>query len=167
LFAQIEASEHEGEEVSTWQAPQRLLLLNKVDRLKDNRDLVVWQRKAAIALPICAKGDGLASGVARDGLAQLTAVARDVARGEQQELIITMPLQDAKAISLLERQALIVSRDYDMNAAVPLLKVRAKIGTRQLATIQSACPSMTAKTLRGKAVVLPKINADASKPGWG
>jgi GTP-binding protein HflX len=167
LFEVIRKSEHEGEEGAVWQPPQRLLLLNKVDRLKDNRDLVVWQRKASVAIPICAKGDGLAKGAAKDGLEQLAAIVRDVARGEQQDLVITMPLSDAKAISLLERQATIVKREYDMDGPVPSLKVKAKIGTRQLAAIQSVCPGMTAKTPRGKAVVLPRINADKPKPGWG
>jgi GTP-binding protein HflX len=117
LFEEVRKAEHASDAEANgqpWSPPPRLLLLNKVDRLRDNRDLVVWQRKASVALPICAKGDGIVTGEAKTGLAQLATVVRDVARGEQQEMIVTLPLSNAKAISLLERQATVLSRTYDI-----------------------------------------------------
>jgi GTP-binding protein HflX len=169
LFEEVRKSEHaDADTGEPWTPPQRLLLLNKVDRLRDNRDLLVWQRKASIALPICAKGDNLVQGEARTGLAQLTSVVRDVSRGERQEMFITMPLADAKAISLLERQATVLSRTYSSdNSPTPCVRFHARIGVRQLAALQSACPALLATTPQGKAIALPRINADAPKPRWG
>ncbi len=40
--------------VPDWKRPERLVLLNKVDRLRDNRELPVWQQKIPQSLPISA-----------------------------------------------------------------------------------------------------------------
>src|SRR6185436_11212059 len=53
-----ELLEDVGEEGGPAHEPERVLLLNKVDRVKDNRDLLVWQRKAPGCIPIVAKEPG-------------------------------------------------------------------------------------------------------------
>lgn len=108
-----------------WSPPERLLLLNKTDKLRDNRELLVWSTRRAGAIALCAK-DPQGEGVKR-----LTARVRAEATGQVRELTLAVPLKDSKAVHLLENRAEILSRDY-ANGEVLL---RARVGSRVLSQL--------------------------------
>jgi len=112
---------------TTGLSPRRVLLLNKVDRLKDNRELLAWQSKTADCIPICALEPG---GI---GLAKLTDLVRAAAQDGVLEVTLKLALKDSKAVNIVENRAKVISRDYEDDAV--LLRVR--IGRRQLAQLRS------------------------------
>lgn len=113
------ADEREGHE---WREPAKLLLLNKADALADNRELLVWQQRVPGAIPFCAREPG--------GLGQAELVARVLsqARGDIHDLVITLPLSEAKSIHQVEHRAEVLDRDY-VNGSV---RMRVRIGSRVL-----------------------------------
>jgi GTP-binding protein HflX len=107
--------------------PQRVLLLNKADRLRDNREILIWQRKVPGAIPICAlKPGGL-------GHAELTEVVRTAAQGGVVEVTLRLAMKDAKAVSIVENRSQVLARDYE-NGHV---RLRVRIGKRQLDQVRS------------------------------
>lgn len=128
LFEEIEEA---GDHDDGWTPPPRVVLLNKVDRLKDNAALLVWQQRIPGAIPICALPaapgpDGETH--PRRGIPELTDLVRQACRGEERELDLSLPLSEAKTISTIERRAKVLSREYGQGGVT--LKVR--IGERQL-----------------------------------
>jgi GTP-binding protein HflX len=107
--------------------PRRVLLLNKVDRLKDNRDLLVWQRKVPGCIPIIAKAVG------GRGHVELTDLVREAAQGGVEEVVLRLDMHDAKAVSVVENRSQVLKREYDDGHV--LLTVR--IGRRQLDQLKS------------------------------
>ncbi len=132
--------------------PRRVLLLNKLDRLADNAELLVWTHKHPDAIPVSAL-PGEDGALLRGGLA-LEQLIRDAARGEVRELEITVPLADAKTIHTIENRAEVLDRTYDQPDAVTLT---ARIGLRQLDQLRSAGARFTVKG------DLPQ----ARREGWG
>lgn len=116
----------EGEE-TTGLSPRRVLLLNKVDRLKDNREVLAWESKTEDCFPICALEPG---GV---GLTKLTDLVRTAAQDGVLEVTLKLAMKDSKAVNIVENRAQVISRDYEDDAV--LLRVR--IGRRQLAQLRS------------------------------
>jgi GTPase len=118
----------EAKQGHEWQEPQRMVLLNKVDRLRDNREVLSWQQ----AVP------GSVALVARDavhpGHEQLREHVRSAARGVIQELLITVPLSDAKTIHTIENRGEVLERVYNGSE----VRLRARIGRRQLDQLRSA-----------------------------
>src|SRR5207244_565692 len=47
-------AESEAAEGRAWRPPERVLLLNKADRLNDNASVLIWQQKVKGSFPICA-----------------------------------------------------------------------------------------------------------------
>jgi GTP-binding protein HflX len=139
LIGEVAKSEHA--EDRQWQAPKRVLLLNKVDRLRDNRELLVWQQRVPGAIAI--------SALSRDGAGQeqLSSLVRDAARGGVAEYMVRVDLSDAKTISLVERQGEVLEREYDMDAGQALLRTR--LGARQIAALTSAGASIAPVTREG------------------
>ncbi len=140
--------------------PQRVLLLNKVDRLRDNAELLVWTHKHSGAIPISAlpaASDlgpaGAGSGGIRMGGEALADLVRDAARGEIRELAITVPLSDSKTIHTIENRAEVLDRSYHDGAVT----LTARIGLRQLDQLRSAGARME---IAGEVPVGPKA-------GWG
>lgn len=130
LVAEVRrVEEREGREYAP---PQRLVLLNKADRLRDPADIHYWQARVAPsgsrAIPFCALKPG---GV---GHAELVEVVRDMARGPVEELEITLPLNESKAISVIERQGEVLDRRYDESGVT----LRARLGARQLARLRAS-----------------------------
>jgi len=131
-----------------WTPPRRILLLNKADRLKDNRELLVWKQKAPDAIVISAlgmqhhfAGDGK-SGEVPDGAGAGKVVARDagheelrsrilgLAQAGQVECEITVPVTEGKVIQRVENRATVLERRYDEDGMN--VTMHARIGRRQL-----------------------------------
>ncbi len=91
--------------------PLRLLLLNKSDRLKDNRDLLVWQQRVPDSIVISSLspeqgGTGL-------GLTELAERVRTLVRGELGRYRISVPLRESRLISMIESRSHVHDRTYD------------------------------------------------------
>lgn len=115
-----------------WSPPDRVVLLNKVDRLRDNRDLLVWQSRIPGAIAISAKEPD--SPGSREGMDRLREVVRSYATGPVREVSLRVPLADSRTIHTLENRAEVLSRSYDDGMAV----MRVRIGERQLAMLRAA-----------------------------
>lgn len=115
-----------------WMPPKRILLLNKADRLEDNRNLLVWQRKVPEAIVISAiqpAPDGL-------GMRELHGLILAAAQAGLVEARITVPMRDGKTIQRLENRAKVLDRIYDDAGTSVTMHVR--IGKRQLNMIKSS-----------------------------
>jgi GTP-binding protein HflX len=112
--------------------PDRVLLLNKADRLRDNASLLVWQQRFPDAIPFCAlPGDeGEPAPLGQDELLERI---RSAIVGEVREVTLTIPMREGKLIDLLEKQADILDRSWE-NGSVTLT---ARIGARLLAQVTS------------------------------
>ncbi|HZW08526.1 MAG TPA: GTPase HflX [Phycisphaerales bacterium] len=141
--------------------PRRVLLLNKVDQLKDNAELLVWTHKHPDAIPISAlpatdrwpSPSGAGAAPLRLGGQALADLVRDAARGEVRELAITVPLSDSKTIHTIENRAEVLDRSY----ADGTVTLTARIGLRQLDQLRSAGARMA---VQGELAQTPR-------QGWG
>lgn len=122
-----------------WVPPQRLVLLNKADRLTDNRNLLVWQQKVPGSIPISA----IQSGPDALGHEALRQYVLDAAQQGIVEAEVTVPLKDAKAVNMLETRAVVLDRAYDDTGR--LVTMRVKIGRRQLDQVRSASGNVQSK----------------------
>ena len=139
LFEEVRAAEEReakrgaGGNAASFVEPERLVLLNKIDRLKDNRELLVWQRRLPEALPIAAiGGDG-------SGLDALSDRVRSAVLGEPREVTIRVPMRESKLISQLESRAEVLDREYSSEGDAVL---RVRVGVRLLEQLRIATPSM-------------------------
>jgi GTP-binding protein HflX len=115
------------EAAAEWEAPRRVLLLNKVDALKDNASLLVWKQRQAGCISISARTPG------GPGYAELTDLVREAAQGGVRELSIRVPLAEGRTIDTLEKRGEVLSREYADGTA----RLRVRIGQRQLAQLRS------------------------------
>lgn len=113
-----------GSGLTSWTPPRRLVLLNKADRLADNRNLLVWMRKIPDAIPISAIAgppDGL-------GFAELARRVSDAAKQGLIDAEVTLPLSAGKTLQKLETKGHVLEREF-LDETV---RVRVRIGRRQL-----------------------------------
>lgn len=129
LFAEVES--REAREGLGWARPERVLLLNKADRLRDNGALLAWGRRVPGAIPISALPGAPHHA---PGVAALTARVRDAVRGQVEDLSITVALADSRTIHTIENRAEVLDRRYDDGTVT----LRARIGRRQLDQLRSA-----------------------------
>lgn len=133
-----------------WTPPERLVLLNKVDRLKNNTELLIWQQRVPRSIPISAlpgKGDAPARG--QD---ELTRRVREAVLGEASEVELSLPMKDSKALHLLETQGEILDRAYEADRVI----VTVRAGQRLLHQIRT----------QHAGVVVTGEDASASAGGW-
>lgn len=104
---------------------ERLLVLNKADKLEDNAELLLLTREHPDALAISAK-----TGV---GIDQLVERVRAASRGQTKTLDFTIPHADGKTLNFLENRAVILDRDYGPDHVT----LKARIGDRQLAMLKA------------------------------
>jgi GTP-binding protein HflX len=104
---------------------ERLLVLNKVDRLEHNADLLVFERQHPGCVAISAKTGW--------GFERLVERVRAATRGEVRTLRVVVPITDGKAIHLLENRAEVIERTYEDQRVV----FRVRIGTRQLQELRA------------------------------
>ena len=104
-------------EANDWSPPTRVLVLNKIDRLKDNRELLVWQQRLPDAIALCALPEKPAlpeaPGEPRPGQRRLVERVRRLAQGDIHTLTLRIDLSNTRAIHLLETQGEVLERDYD------------------------------------------------------
>jgi GTP-binding protein HflX len=118
---------------STWTPPRRLVVLNKVDRLADNRALLVWQAKHPDAVALSAVDP---AGPVSPGFQALRTRVRELAQGGLVEATLAVPMDDGKIILKIEGRAEVLERTYD--DAERLVRLRVRIGRRQLDEVRAA-----------------------------
>lgn len=130
-----EAKRDAQAEGESFRAPERIVLLNKADRLKDNAELLVWQQKMPGAIPICSlpASEGTPPERLPMGQAELIGRIRDLAQGRVEELEITIPFRQAKAIHLIETQGKVLDRTYEGDSVT----FRVEIGRRQVESLRA------------------------------
>ena len=149
-----EADEREG---LVWREPERVLLLNKSDRLKDNSSLLVWQQRVpgAIAISALAPDQG-GTGLGLDILTEHVAAS---ARGIIRLCRVEVPMTDAKTVSTLENRTEILKRDYTDSTVIYELR----IGTRQIERLRAGGAKMMITSLDD----LPPVRDAGLEFGWG
>lgn len=123
-----EVAEREAREGINWTPPRRVLLLNKIDRLRDNREVLIWKGKVPEAIAISGRD------VSHPGHSELRDRVRAAAQGTIEELSITVPLSDSKTIHTIENRSHVLARDYSTDSVT----LRTRIGSRQLDQLRSA-----------------------------
>ncbi|MCC5786419.1 MAG: GTPase HflX [Phycisphaerales bacterium] len=112
-FAGGGSEEQEGrgwEKTTTTQPPKRLILLNKADKLPDNRELLYWKSKLQDSITICSLSPE--KGGTGQGLDELTERVRSIIAGEVREVRMTLPLAASRLVHEVESKAEILGRDY-------------------------------------------------------
>lgn len=122
----------------TWTPPQQVVLLNKADKLRDNAALLFWQARIPGSIPFSA----IATGEEALGHATLRERVLGMARGQVQELLLTLPMSDSKAVHLIEQRAQVLDRNYDDGHVT----LHARIGERQLAQIRATGARLSVAT---------------------
>jgi len=97
-----------------------LLVLNKIDAAPSLDDLSFWKLKFPYALALSAKTG--------TGVGELAKTVRKQMLGETLLAKISVPLNDARGITFLEKYVKVISRDYDSEPERVVLDVR--ISTR-------------------------------------
>jgi GTP-binding protein HflX len=82
----------------------RQLVLNKVDRLEQHDEVLIWLAEHPDALPVSAETG--------EGLDRLAEIVRDHAIGPQREIEITVATGDSRAVDFLERRTPVTHREY-------------------------------------------------------
>ena len=101
-------------------AQPRVLVLNKIDRLQDSRDLLVWMNRYPEAMPISAlKGEGI------DELAE---IVLEHMLGGIREVRVTVPASETRTIDFLEKRTEVLERDYRNRQAA----FRVRMGRRHV-----------------------------------
>ena len=158
LFSEVETREakladrnkRDGKETHEYHRPEYLVLLNKADKLTDNTDLLYWQSLIPRSIPLCAlpaKEDQPAP----LGQEELIKRVKSHSIGDIQELDIVVPLSDSKTIHTIENRTTVTDREYIDH----FVKLRTKIGTRQLEALRASGAQMTVHTLDGTIVDTP------------
>ncbi len=143
------SAERDGASPVRWKPPERVLLLNKVDRLADNRELLVWKSKVPDAIAICAlPGEGETTGVGQEELRVRVLAAL---QGPMVDVEVSVPLRESRAIHALENRGQVLGREYEADLA----RLKVRIGSRLLEQIRSGCRSMEV------------VGGDAGESGYG
>ncbi len=100
--------------------PDRLLVLNKIDRLEHNAELLAFEQEHPGSVALSAR-----TGVNVD---QLVERVRKAMRGDQREITVSIDLANGKAVNFLETSATVLSRDYDGDRVT----MSVRLGARQL-----------------------------------
>ncbi|MCB9844503.1 MAG: GTPase HflX [Phycisphaeraceae bacterium] len=111
-------------------APRRILLLNKIDRLRDNREVLIWRARVPDAIPISSLlgPDGVAP-----GLDALAAAIRDEVVGEEREIRLAVPMSDGRSVLAVESAGQVLERRYEDDSVV----LTARLGMRQIEQLRA------------------------------
>jgi GTP-binding protein HflX len=137
--------------------PPRLVVLNKVDAIKHNADLLVLERQYPEAVQLSARSG--------EGLDTLIERVRDAARGQMQQLTLSLDAGEGKAIHFLENRATVLDRHYENNRVT----MQVRIGRRQLDQLKSIGQSLRLPTNDAAGAEGEGDGEDLSptESGWG
>lgn len=156
LFEDVEKREARDKDAPRYERPELVTVLNKADRLHDNRDLLYWQARIPGAIPLCALPPSPEMPEPL-GHAELTERIRAFVVGPIRELNLSLPLSDSKTIDTIERRCEVLDRTYEGDQAI----LRTRIGSRQLGRLRSGSP--------GLKVFLPDgtpVERESNQAGW-
>jgi len=108
-------------------APPQLLLLNKADRLPDNRELLIWQSREPDSITISALPSDEDPHQLRMGHDELLGRVRDALRGEEVERTVRVKLSSARTIAALEQKAEVLGRDYGEGEVTLTVRARERL----------------------------------------
>ena len=123
---------------------ERVVVLNKIDKLRHNADLLIFTDMFPDAVAISAKSG--------EGAGDLIERVRNASRGKSQKLTISVHAGDGKAIGFLESRTAVLDREYIDDQ----VKMTVRIGKRQIDQLRSM--NTTAK--------LP-TDGERATQGWG
>ncbi len=127
----LDAETAKAEEDGHWSPPTRVIVLNKIDRLRDNRELLVWQQRLPEAIALCSLP--AVDDQERPGQAKLARRIRRLAEGDVGDVTLRVPLSNPKAINLIETQTTVRDRQYEDGVLV----VNADMSDRLLRQLRS------------------------------
>lgn len=127
----LDAETREQEDAANWSPPTRVIVLNKIDRLRDNRELLVWQQRLPDAIALSALPETPSQ--PRPGQQRLAQRIRRLCEGDVHHLTLSVDLANAKAVNLIETQATVHDRHYENNA----MRVTADLSDRILRQLRS------------------------------
>lgn len=156
LFKEVERQESKDKDAPPYERPELITVLNKADRLGDNRDVLYWQARIPGSIPLCALPP-TEQNPEPMGQAELTQAIRDSVVGPVRELDLSVPMSDGKTIDTIERRCEVLDRKYEGDRAI----LRARIGARQLTRMRSISPGLRAFTPDGEL-----LEREASRAGW-
>lgn len=157
----LEVSKSRDEAGTNWTPPKRIVLLNKSDKLKDNREVLIWQQRVPGSLPICALPPDR-GGEPLLGQAELADRVRELAKGSIEELRLTLPLSESRLITIIENQSEVVSREY----ADSSVTIRTKIGRQQLERLLVGRPRIEIRDSKGKPWRPDNPHLRPTEPVW-
>ncbi|MFK7884303.1 MAG: GTPase HflX [Phycisphaerales bacterium] len=156
IFEDVEKREAADKEAPPYERPELITVLNKADRLEDNRDVLYWQSRVPGSIPLCslqpAEGESPLL-----GQEDLTRRVRAHVTGPLRELDLSVPLSEPKTIDMIERRCEVLARDYQEDRAI----LRTKVGSRQLNRLRSSSTGLKAFTPEGDLV-----ERESTKAGW-
>ncbi|MBN8644325.1 MAG: GTPase HflX [Planctomycetes bacterium] len=126
--------------------PRRIVLLNKVDKLRDPAELRLWEARLGStngernSIPFCATRKDTPE---HD---ELVARVRSLAVGHVDELEITLPMAESRAVTLIEKQGEVLERRYDG----PNVVLRARLGSRQVERLRAGGTRLTVRPAAGE-----------------
>jgi GTPase len=137
---------HARGETGGWRPPERVVLLNKADKLADNRDVVVWTRKVPGAIPISALAiSETADPATALGFEALRTRVLDAAMQGVINAEIRVSVREGKAIQRLENRATVLDRAFSDDGMTMILKVQ--IGRRQLDQLRATSANIDVREL--------------------
>ncbi|MFT5422540.1 MAG: GTP-binding protein HflX [Phycisphaerales bacterium] len=150
-------AERNGGELPRYRPPQRIVLLNKTDRLTDPHDLQIWLARVPDAIPVSSLA-GEEPGTITLGHDALTRAVLLTAEGESREVRITVPLSDSKTVHRIEKNSEVHDRDYsDDNVTL-----HTTISLRQLAVLRATGATARVQATDGE----PLPTADDERSPW-
>ncbi len=114
------------EQEADWKEPEVVLALNKVDLLRDNTELLVWQRKREGSVAVSSVD------IEGGGVDALTERVRDLVCGGEREVVVRVALSDSKTVAALERHGEILDRAYEGADVVMRARIRERVLERIL-----------------------------------
>ncbi|WP_428386612.1 GTPase HflX [Mucisphaera sp.] len=126
---------------------ERILLLNKIDKLSHNAELLIQQAAHPDAMAISARtGEGMEPVIER---------LRAAVRGRQSTTTLDLPVTDGRALSILETKATILDRRYEGDR----VHLDTRLGDRLLAELRAVSPDL--RVLDEDGAVIPANTSDA------
>ncbi len=103
-LSQLSTVEKTLEDIGAQHQP-RLLVLNKIDKVNDPADRLIWVSRCPDALQI--------SSTTNEGIEQLAEEVRQAVIGSIRELTLSLPIKASKAVDFLEKRTEVLHRELE------------------------------------------------------